>query len=172
MAGALDPHDVARTLRAMALTVEAEVLGLPPEVVRWHPAEGEWCMLEALGHLIETERRAFAGRIRQILSMRGQAELQSWDPAGVARARHDCERDPAELVAEFLDLREAGARLVEELRPEELARGGLHPSVGLLTVGDLLHEWVHHDRNHVRQMFANVQAYVWPAMGNAQKFSG
>jgi len=30
---------------------------------------------------------------------------------------------------------------------------------------------MHHDRNHVRQALANVQAYVWPAMGNAQKFS-
>ena len=37
--------------------------------------------------------------------------------------------------------------------------------------GDLIHEWVHHDRNHVRQVLANVQGYVWPAMGNAQKFS-
>ena len=24
-------------------------------------------------------------------------------------------------------------------------------------VGDLLHEWVHHDRNHLRQILANVQ---------------
>jgi hypothetical protein len=25
---------------------------------------------------------------------------------------------------------------------------------------------------HIRQALANVQAYVWPAMGNTQKFSG
>ena len=31
--------------------------------------------------------------------------------------------------------------------------------------------WLHHDRNHVRQLFANVQAYVWPSMGNSQRFS-
>jgi hypothetical protein len=43
--------------------------------------------------------------------------------------------------------------------------------VGFLTVGDLLHEWVHHDRNHIRQMLANVQACAWPHMGNAQRFS-
>ena len=43
--------------------------------------------------------------------------------------------------------------------------------VGPLTVSDLLQEWVHHDRNHARQMMANVQAYAWPHMGNAQKFS-
>ena len=53
----------------------------------------------------------------------------------------------------------------------DLARGGHHPTVGYLRVGDLLNEWIHHDRNHVRQILANVQAHVWPHMGNAQKFS-
>jgi hypothetical protein len=60
---------------------------------------------------------------------------------------------------------------VGRLIAADLDRAGLHPTVGLLRVGDLLQEWVHHDRNHVRQALANVQAYVWPAMGNAQKFS-
>jgi hypothetical protein len=30
---------------------------------------------------------------------------------------------------------------------------------------------VHHDRNHLKQILSNVQAYAWPHMGNAQKFS-
>jgi hypothetical protein len=38
-------------------------------------------------------------------------------------------------------------------------------------VNDLLHEWVHHDRAHLKQILANVQAYVWPEMGGAQAFS-
>ena len=55
--------------------------------------------------------------------------------------------------------------------PEDLARAGRHPHVGRLSIADLLAEWVHHDRNHQRQILANVQAYVWPHMGNAQRFS-
>jgi hypothetical protein len=43
--------------------------------------------------------------------------------------------------------------------------------VGELTVADLLAEWVHHDRNHVKQLLANTQARVWPQMGNAQRFA-
>jgi hypothetical protein len=38
-------------------------------------------------------------------------------------------------------------------------------------VEDLLHEWVHHDGNHLRQALGNVQAYVWPKMGNARRFT-
>ena len=40
-----------------------------------------------------------------------------------------------------------------------------------LSVEDLLHEWIHPDANHLRQAYANVQAYVWPRMGNARRFS-
>jgi len=38
-------------------------------------------------------------------------------------------------------------------------------------VRDLLHEWVHHDRNHTKQLLSVVQARVWPSMGNARKFA-
>ena len=62
-------------------------------------------------------------------------------------------------------------RIVAGLSPADLTRGGQHPKVGFLTVADLLHEWVHHDRNHIRQMLANVQAFAWPHMGNSRRFS-
>ena len=61
--------------------------------------------------------------------------------------------------------------MVRSLRPENVARGGMHPEVGRLTVDELLHEWVHHDNNHLKQALSNVQAYVWSRMGNAQRFT-
>jgi hypothetical protein len=42
---------------------------------------------------------------------------------------------------------------------------------GPLLIGELLQEWVFHDRNHLRQMLANSQARAWPAMGNTQRFT-
>ena len=47
---------------------------------------------------------------------------------------------------------------------------GIHERVGELTVGDLLGEWVHHDRNHVKQILSVSQARVWAQMGNARRF--
>jgi len=61
--------------------------------------------------------------------------------------------------------------LLRSLKPEQMQRGGLHPEVGRLTIDELLHEWVHHDGNHLRQALGNVQAYVWPHMGNTRRFS-
>ena len=89
----------------------------------------------------------------------------------IAAARHDCEKSPAQLLAEFEPLRNESLELVRSLQGKQLERGGVHPAVGRLTVNDLLHEWIHHDGNHLRQAYANVQAYVWPSMGNAQRFS-
>jgi DinB superfamily len=150
--------------------LRAELAAVPERVLAWHPRRGEWCVKEVLGHLIEADRRGFAGRIRIILDADTPA-LQGWDVAAVAAARKDCAKPAATLLDELTALRTEGAALVGRLIAADLERAGRHPTVGLLRVGDLLQEWVHHDRNHVRQALANVQGYVWPAMGNAQKFS-
>jgi DinB superfamily len=171
MAGApLAPGVVAEMLRAAATTIRAEMAALPADGLAWHPAPGEWCVKDVLGHLIESERRGFAGRIRIILA-EDRPALSGWDQDAVARARNDCAREWADVFDEFARLREESVHLVAGLHPADLARGGEHPKVGFLTVGDLLHEWVHHDRNHIRQMLANVQGWAWPHMGNAQRFS-
>jgi hypothetical protein len=147
-----------------------EVAGLPPSLAGWHPAPGEWCVKEVIGHLIEADRRGFSGRIRVMLEAPEPA-LQAWDQDAVARTRRDCERDVRDLLREFAALREEGIALTRRLGPDDLVRGGDHPAVGHVRVGDLLHEWVHHDRNHLKQILANVQASAWPHMGNAQKFT-
>lgn len=166
----LTPVEVARLLEATGVTIQAELTALPEHLAAWHPAPGEWCVKEALGHIIEAERRGFAGRIRTILEG-DEPRLPGWDQVAVARERRDCERPTADLLAEFSQLRKASVALVNGLSAADLQRGGHHETVGYLKVSDLLHEWLHHDRNHVRQMFANLQTYVWPNMGNAQKFS-
>jgi hypothetical protein len=167
----LQPPVVAALLQSAAATIHAELAVLPVPVLEFHPAEREWCVKEVLGHLIETERRGFSGRIRTILKSEGSPQLEGWDQDAIARARKDCDRDWPALYHEFLQLRSASVAQVAGLSAAELSRGGQHPKVGFLTVADLLHEWVHHDRNHIRQMLANVQAYAWPHMGNAQRFS-
>jgi hypothetical protein len=166
----LSARDAAALLRSAAATIAAEVRGLPDALARWHPAAGEWCVNEVLGHLIEAERRGFGGRIRIILGSDRPA-LERWDQAAVAKARKDCEANAQELVTELLTMREDFAVMIAALRPEDFERVGRHPVVGELTVRDVIQEWVHHDRNHLKQMLSNVQAYAWPHMGNAQKFS-
>lgn len=166
----LAPRIVPALLESAVAALRAELAALPEPLLAFHPAPGGWCAKEVVGHLIEAERRGFAGRIRIILGG-DTPHLESWSQDDVARARRDCERDARELVEELARMRKDSASLASGLGEADLARAGLHPEVGLLRVADLLHEWVHHDRNHLRQILANVQAYAWPHMGNAQRFS-
>jgi hypothetical protein len=163
--------DVARLLEAMSTALQAEMHALPERVAGWHPAPGEWCAKECLGHIIEAERRGFNGRIRTLLQQ-DEPLLEGWDQQAVARERNDCQRPAAELLEEFSSLRQDSVGLVNSLTDADLPRGGTHDKVGYLRIQDLLHEWLHHDRNHFRQLQANVQAYVWPSMANAQRFAG
>jgi hypothetical protein len=167
----LKPQAVAALLHSAAAVVHAELSALPAPALGFHPAPGEWCAKEVLGHLIECEKRGFSGRIHVILKSDHSPQLEGWDQDAVARARKDCEREWPALYHEFFRLRSASVAQVAGLSPADLSRGGEHPRVGVLTVADLLHEWVHHDRNHIKQMLANVQAFAWPHMGNAQRFS-
>jgi hypothetical protein len=169
----LPPDHIADLLTASGTAVVAELVVLG-DAGGWRPAPGEWSANECIGHLIEAERRGFAGRIARILEASragGAVELERWDPREVAEARRDHLRSGAELAAEFDALRTDGVRMVRGLGPGDLERSGLHPDVGMLRVDELLGEWVHHDRNHVRQMLAVTQARVWDQMGNARRFS-
>lgn len=170
---ALGPASIADLLMTTAATVSGEAQALGPEG-GWRPAPGEWSVNECIGHLIEAERRGFAGRIRRILEADRPdlpPDLEDWDPPAVAEARRDHLRDGPELAAEFAALRADGVALVRSLTDVDLPRVGRHPQVGELRVEELLGEWVFHDRNHLRQLLAVTQARVWEQMGNAQRFS-
>ncbi len=100
----LTPGEVARLLESAAAAIHAEIAALGDDVLAWHPARGEWCVKEVIGHLIESERRGFAGRIRLILSS-DEPSLEAWDQGAIARARRDCERPAAALITELAALR-------------------------------------------------------------------
>ncbi len=77
----------------------------------------------------------------------------------------------SDLVSEFVGLRAAGVAIVRGLTTSDMERVGMHPAVGPLRVGEVIAEWVHHDRNHIRQLLEVSQTRVWSQMGNARRFS-
>jgi DinB superfamily len=166
---ALTPEQIAPLLAATVASLRAEVRALGDEA-RWQPADGEWSVNECLGHLIEADRRGFAGRIREILAG-DEVVLTRWDPPAIAAARHDNEADPIELVEAFAAQRSEGIALVRSLSAADLARVGIHPEIGALRVDEILAEWPFHDRSHVRQALAVSQSRLWPQLGATQRFS-
>ncbi len=165
----LTPLHAAGFLRATATTVQAEVAALPSTLAGCHPTPGAWCVNEILGHLIGADRRSFGGRLRSMLDPADRRYL-AWERVAPERDEPDCERDPTELLQEFLALRVANVDLVAHVSPDDLRRSREDPRVGVIRVADLLHDWVYHDRDHLRQLLANVQAAVWPHLGNARRY--
>ena len=108
----LSTEQVALLLRATNSAILAECDRMPPGLAAWHAADGEWCVKECIGHMLEAERRGFAGRIRQILE-EPDRKLLGWDQEEVERERHDCDRDLVDLVSEFADERGQSVALVE-----------------------------------------------------------
>ncbi|TMD56377.1 MAG: DinB family protein [Chloroflexi bacterium] len=161
----MTPREVASRIDAAATAIEAELGTMPDVLASWHPAEGEWCVKEVLAHLVQSERLGFAGRVREILAA-DEPPLKATPEVPPA-----CGENLEQLLARFREQRATSVELVAGLKPADLERGGIHERVGRLTINDLLHEWVHHDRAHQKQILSNVQAFVWPEMGGAQAFS-
>jgi hypothetical protein len=165
----LTTDQVVGYLEATLALVDTELEALGEDSA-WHFDPKEWCANQVVGHLIEAEKRGFAGRIREILA--GKEKTSSWDQEAVAEERNDCARLGQSLWMEFMGIRHDSIKLVQSLKPGDLGKGIEHPMAGRLTVRDLLHEWVSHDRNHTRQLLQIGQERVWPHMGNSQKFKG
>lgn len=163
-------REIAGLLRASADHITTELTALGDRWAQWRPAPGEWSANEALGHIIEADRRGFGGRIRRILAEDG-VEEHGWDQLAVAAERRDHEKTVTAILEEFTSGRRAGLELIDSLTDVDLERHANHDKVGRVTVRNLLHEWVFHDRNHTRQILANAQARAWPAMGNTRRFS-
>jgi len=161
--------EVADMLRAAPAELQSELSALPARLLGWHPKPEEWCIKQVLGHLIYAEYIGFADRIRLIIESE-DPQLDASAQVEEALKRNDCEGDVTELLEEFVSLRNESCAMVADLRIADLQRGGWHPEVGYMRVDDLLHEWVYHDRDHIRQIMANIQAYTWDYLGATQKF--
>ncbi|HYU81892.1 MAG TPA: DinB family protein [Candidatus Polarisedimenticolia bacterium] len=169
MTSELTTDQVAEYLEATCALIEAEFAALGDDS-GWHFDPKEWCANEVVGHLVEAEKRGFAGRIREILA--GKEKTSAWDQVAIAKERNDCARLGQSVWMEFMGVRNDSIKLVRSLKPGDLRRDIEHPMVGRLAVRGLLHEWVSHDRNHTRQLLQIAQERVWPHMGNSQKFKG
>jgi hypothetical protein len=62
-----------------------------------------------------------------------------------------------DLVERFAELRTANLATLEELvKDGDLDRRGMHPSLGEVTLRELLATWTVHDLDHVSQIYAGL----------------
>ena len=137
-------------IKAILSTTAARWLNLtetiPVDVLTHSPAPNEWSALEWLGHLLATEKWVFPVRVRALLA--GQP-IPAFDPD--AQGMKITSLTPEQLAVEFARLRRTSLEELERVAVSDLTRSTHHSELGMVTLGELLHEWVAHDLMHTVQ---------------------
>jgi uncharacterized damage-inducible protein DinB len=119
---------------------------LPIDLLNRQPTAGEWSATECLIHLLDTEQHIFPARVQALLT--GQA-IPAFDPD--TQGTKNILSSPEQLANEFASLRQSSLTLLERIAPQDFSRTAEHSELGIVTLGQLLHEWAAHDLNHTMQ---------------------
>ena len=149
---------IAQTTALLGRTPEVLrtlLIGLPEAWTDTPDVADGWRPREVVGHLITGEQTDWIMRTRRILEDGTSLPFDRFDRFAML------ERDEAvpldDLVERFAALRTANlATLGELVTDADLDRRGLHPSLGEVTLRELLATWAVHDLDHIGQIFAGL----------------
>ncbi|MGZ8440827.1 MAG: DinB family protein, partial [Candidatus Deferrimicrobiaceae bacterium] len=107
----------------------------------------EWSAYDCLRHIVDTERSVFPARLGYLL--RGE-DFPAYHPGEEGK---DPNRTPTpiELAGEFFRLRAESLGLLSKIVDADLNRTARHQELGMVTLGEMLHEWAGHDLMHTVQ---------------------
>jgi DinB superfamily len=146
-------------------TFDVLLRGLPGTWVRCNEGSGKdgketWNAFDIVGHLIVGERTDWMPRVRVIME---RGEARAFDPFDrFSQAKENQDRTLEELLDEFARLRGENLAALQKLnlQPEDFARRGRHPALGVVTLAELLATWTVHDLTHLHQL-SRVMAYQY-----------
>jgi hypothetical protein len=156
----MDLQDATALLAQTPSAFDALLRGLPATWTSRNEGDGTWAPIEIVAHLIHAERTDWMPRAKMILE------------AGEGQAFAPFERDGhlremgGKSLEQLLDelARARSANLAElralNLRRDDLDRRGRHPSLGAVTLSQLLATWVVHDLTHLHQV-SRVMAHQY-----------
>lgn len=152
-----DLADSVEVLRRTPATLHALLDGLDDAWVRATEGPETFSPFDVVGHLIDGEETDWMARARIILAQGPNLTFEPYD-----RFRHytrNRDRTLDSLLEEFARLRAANLDVLAawNLTARELDLPGQHPSLGPVTLRQLLAAWVAHDLGHVAQI-ARVMA--------------
>lgn len=146
------------SLAAFPEVLRRQIEGMDTGALRYRPAPDAWSAVEVIGHIMEAEM-LWAGRIRQMLAAEGP-RLTPYDQNEAVRLREFQTKQPGGMLNAFAEQRAEHVAFLRGLRPGQLARTGIHPTRGPISVLDGIAILDTHDRAHGEQIAANHAAYA------------
>ena len=168
-------HKLEETVAVLERTpgaLDALLRGLPEIWTSRNEGEKTWSSREVLGHLIHGERTDWMPRARMIRDFGESRTFEPFDRWGHERESRG--QTLGALLDEFARLRAEGLGTLREwqLGPEDLARRGRHPALGVVTLGELLATWAAHDLSHLHQVTRVMAHQYREAVGPWREYLG
>ena len=139
-------------LERTPVSLRALVSGLGAEWTDAREGPETWSTFDVLGHLADDEEIDWMPRLRLIFATGETVPFTPYVRDGFRTSQQS--RDFAARLDAFESLRREHLAELKamNLTAEDLARTGMHPSLGRVTVEQLLAGWVVHDLTHVVQI--------------------
>lgn len=133
-------------------TLSSLLEGLADAWIRGVEGPDTFSPFDVVGHLIDGEEKDWMARARIILDRGPTPAFEPFD-----RFRHrtrNPDRSLGSLLDEFATLRAANIELLRswQLTAADLDLPGVHPTLGRVTLRELLATWVVHDLGHIAQV--------------------
>lgn len=153
-------------------TLDSLLRDLPNEWTLADEGENTWSAFDIVGHLIHGERTDWMPRARMILRF---GESRTFDPFDRSAQQHESKGKSLPLLLdEFSHLRTENLKELQtmNLQPDDFERCGRHPTLGVVTLSQLLAAWAVHDLTHLHQISRVFARQYSDAVGPWSAFLG
>ena len=164
--------DTLALLTRTPATLNALLRGLPELWTHRNEGKDTWSAFDIVGHLIAGERNDWMPRARILLE---SGESRPFDPFDrLAQVKESEGKSLEQLLDEFARLRNENlvALSALNLQPADLERRGKHPSLGAVTLSELLATWAVHDLTHLHQLSRVMASQYREAVGPWSAYLG
>jgi hypothetical protein len=153
MSGFLD--ETTDLLRRTPEVLSTLLVRLPDSWTDTPDVPDGWRPRDVVGHLISGELDDWITRTKRIMEHGTRVPFDAFDR--FAHVDRDAGTALDQLLERFAQLRRENVVHLGELASEtDLDRRGLHPSLGEVTLRELLATWAVHDLDHIAQIFAGM----------------
>lgn len=165
-------NQAVEVLERTPAALRAMLTGLGDGWIHGNYGADTFSPFDVVGHLISGERTDWMVRARCILEHGAARPFAAYDR--YAQFEGSRGKSIGQLLDEFERLRRENLAALRELRltKSDLARRGMHPALGAVTLGQLLATWATHDLNHVAQIARAMAAQYVEAVGPWREYLG
>jgi hypothetical protein len=125
---------------------------LPDSLTRQNEGGDTWSAYDIVGHLVYAERTDWMPRVKIVLQFGETRAFEKFDRLGQTRESQG--KSLGQLLDKFAHEREENLAELRalNLQKDDLDRRGRHPSLGIVTLSQLLATWAAHDLTHLHQL--------------------